>query len=62
MDKFVKTQKKNQAGATMIEYAMMVSLIAMVAAIGAVAIGIHTNVRLDCIQEKVKDLNADCEL
>lgn len=61
MSILTKTLKKSQAGATMVEYALMLALIALVAAIGAAAVGVQTNNKFECIEEKLKDPNHECE-
>lgn len=52
MQKFIAAAKNfmsDESGATMVEYALMVALIAVVAAVGATALGVAVNGQFNAI-------------
>ncbi len=53
------TSCKNQHGATMVEYGVMVALISIIVLVGAAALGIQANNRLEFICQVLND-GAEC--
>ncbi len=61
MSTLTKMNKKLQKGATMVEYAIMVAVIAIVVIVGATAVGIQTNAKLMEVCQVLNDGTA-CEV
>ena len=47
MFKFLKAFRKNESGATMVEYGLMVAVIAMVVVVGGISLGISMDDTMD---------------